>query len=163
MIEVKPLLPEHAKAILSIYEEGLQTGAATFNTVAPSWQEWDAGYLAHTRLVAVSGDWVLGWAALLPVSARPCYCGVAECSIYVTASRRGKGIGDLLMKAMIAESEVNGIWTLQSATLEKNKASMALQEKMGFRIVGYRERIAQLNGQWLNTVILERRSGITGN
>ena len=162
MIEVKPLSPEHADAILAIYGEGLQSGLATFNTVVPSWQEWDASHLPHTRLVAMEKNKVLGWIALLPLSSRACYKGVAEFSIYSAAESRGKGTGNLLMRAMIKESEANGIWTLQSSTFESNMASIELQKKSGFRAIGVRERIAQLNNVWHSTVMLERRSTITG-
>lgn len=162
MIQIQPLLPEHADAVLSIYAEGLQSGQATFNTVVPSWQEWDAVHLLHTRLVATENSGVLGWVALLPVSSRACYKGVAEFSIYIARESRGRGIGNLLIQAMIKESETHGIWTLQSATFESNTASIALQQKFGFRIIGVRERIAQLNNIWHNTVMLERRSKFTG-
>lgn len=162
MIQVQALLPEHAAAVLAIYDEGLQSGQATFNTVVPSWQEWDAAHLAHTRLIATENGKALGWVALLPVSARACYKGVAEFSIYIAKESRGRGIGNLLMEAMIKESEANGVWTLQSATFETNTTSIALQQKFGFRVIGIRERIAQLNTVWHNTVVLERRSKITG-
>jgi L-amino acid N-acyltransferase YncA len=162
MIEIKPLLSRYAAAVLSIYGEGLQSGSATFNTVIPTWEEWDASHLPHTRLVAIENDTILGWIALLPVSSRACYKGVAEFSIYVALANRGKGTGRLLMEAMIKESEANSIWTLQSSTFEKNISSIELQKKFGFRVIGYRERIAQLSNTWHNTVMLERRSKITG-
>ncbi len=162
MIQIQALLPEQADAVLAIYGEGLQSGQATFNTALPSWQEWDAAHLLHTRLIATENSKVLGWVALLPVSSRACYKGVAEFSIYIAKESRGRGIGNLLMEAMIKESEANGIWTLQSATFATNAASIALQQKFGFRIIGVRERIAQLNAVWHNTVMLERRSKCTG-
>ena len=152
------MLPEHAGAVLKIYEEGLATGQATFNTEVPTWEEWDKNHLPHSRLVALQGEDVVGWVALSPVSSRYCYRGVAEFSIYIRASQRGKGVGNLLMQHLIEESEANGIWTLYSATFAENTASIALQKKWGFREIGYRERIAQLNGIWHNTVLLERRS-----
>ncbi len=162
MITIQALLPAHAEAVLTIYGEGLQTGQATFNTVVPSWEQWDAAHLGNTRLVAIDDGHVAGWVALLPVSSRHCYRGVAEFSIYIAEKYRARGIGSLLMDAMIRESESNGIWTLQSATFETNTASIALQQKFGFRIIGVRERIAQLNKVWHNTVMLERRSKIAG-
>ncbi len=162
MIAIEPLLPAHASAVLRIYGEGLQTGNATFNTIVPLWDEWNSNHHLHTRFVAVEGKEVLGWVALSPVSSRECYSGVAEFSIYVGELYRGKGIANLLMQKMIEESEANGIWTLYSATFEKNTASIELQKKFGFRIIGYRERIAQLNNVWHNTVILERRSKLNG-
>ncbi len=150
--------PEHAGAVLQIYGEGLRTGFSTFNTEIPSWEDWDRNHLPHTRLVAIAAGEVMGWVALLPVSDRHCYRGVAEFSIYIAAAHRGTGIADLLMQHLIAESEANGIWTLQSATFAENTASLRLQERHGFRQVGYRERVAQLHGTWRNTILLERRS-----
>ena len=156
------MLPEHAGAVLRIYAEGLESGNATFNTVVPAWEEWNSNHHTHTRFVATENNEVLGWVALSLVSSRQCYSGVAEFSIYIAAAQRGKGIANLLMQKMIEESEANGIWTLYSATFEKNIASIALQKKFGFRVIGYRERIAQLHGVWHNTIMLERRSKITG-
>jgi len=162
MIEIVPITPAHAAQVLQIYEEGLATGQATFNTEVPSRETWDKGHLPHSRLVAVAEEKVLGWVALSPVSTRPCYRGVAELSIYIGEKSRGKGVGNLLLQHLIGESEANGIWTLHSSTFPENKASIRLQQKHGFREIGYRERIAQLNGVWRNTVLLERRSQIIG-
>ncbi|PRY14897.1 phosphinothricin acetyltransferase [Pontibacter ummariensis] len=162
MIEVIEMLSEHSEAVLRIYAEGLATGQATFNTAVPSWQEWDMGHLSHSRLVAVQDGNVQGWAALSPVSSRYCYRGVAEFSIYVGRANRGKGVGSLLMQHLIEESEVNGIWTLYSSTFPENAASVSLQKKCGFRMIGYREKISCLNGQWRDTVLLERRSSKVG-
>ena len=158
MIEIKTMQPEHAADVLRIYGEGLQTGLSTFNTEVPTWEEWDRNHLPHTRLVAVESEEVLGWVALLPVSARVCYRGVAEFSIYIAARHRGRGIADRLMQALIQESEANGIWTLQSSTFADNATSLRMQERHGFRQIGYRDRVAQLHGVWRNTVLLERRS-----
>ncbi|MDX5481445.1 MAG: N-acetyltransferase family protein [Hymenobacteraceae bacterium] len=162
MIEIKKMLPEHAGAVLKIYTEGLATGQATFNTEVPSWQEWDKGHLRHSRLVVLTDSSVLGWAALSPVSSRYCYRGVAEFSIYIGSESRGKGVGNLLMQRLIEESEANGIWTLHSSTFPENAASINLQKKHGFREIGYREKISWLNGQWRDTVLLERRSRKVG-
>ena len=156
------MLPVHAGAVLQIYKEGLDTGQATFNTEVPSWEQWDRGHHQHSRFVAIVGEKVAGWVALSPVSVRYCYRGVAEFSIYVSAAFRGQGVGDKLMQALIPESEANGIWTLHSSTFPENLASIKLQKKYGFREIGYREKIAALNGIWRDTILLERRSNITG-
>ncbi|MDO6388847.1 GNAT family N-acetyltransferase [Pontibacter sp. BT731] len=158
MIQLVAMQPEHAHEVLRIYGEGLETGFSTFNTEIPTWQEWDRNHLPHTRLVAIENDEVLGWVALLPVSSRACYRGVAEFSIYIGARHRGRGIADQLMRAMIEASEANGIWTLQSSTFADNTTSLRMQERHGFRRIGYRDRIAQLHGVWRNTILLERRS-----
>lgn len=144
-----------------IYEEGIATGLATFETAAPSWKEWDLLRLAHSRLVARE-ETIVGWAALSPVSNRACYTGVAEVGIYVAASARGRGVGRALLEALIESAEAHGVWTLQGATIAENAASLALQARCGFRVVGRRERIAKVAGIWHDTVLMERRSSKVG-
>jgi L-amino acid N-acyltransferase YncA len=148
--------------VRDIYLEGLATGNASFQTEAPDFPGWDIGHLEECRLVAREGAEMGGWAALSPVSQRACYTGVAEVSIYVAAAYRGKGVGRRLLDALIAESERNGIWTLQAGIFPENRASLALHERAGFRVVGRRERIGQRGGQWRDTVLLERRSKTVG-
>ena len=148
--------------IRGIYLEGIATGEATFETEAPSWEEWDAAHLSFGRLVARAGENVSGWAALSPVSRRKAYAGVAEVSVYVAARNRGKGVGRALLDRLIEESEQNGIWTLQAAVFPENAATLALHKRCGFREVGRRERISKLNGRWRDTILLERRSRIVG-
>ena len=149
-------------SVRAIYEEGIATGQATFETSAPDWTAWDAKHLASPRLVARDEE-VVGWAALSPVSARAVYRGVCEVSIYVAEHARGRGVGHKLLEALIAESEAAGIWTLQASIFPENEASVGLHLRHGFRVVGRRERIAQQHGIWRDTVILERRSLVTGN
>ena len=149
-------------AVRAIYLEGIATGEATFETEAPDWDEWDATHMSFARLVARAGDKVSGWAALSPVSRRKAYAGVAEVSVYVAAHRRGQGVGGALLERLIQESEENGIWTLQAAVFPENAATLALHKRCGFREVGRRERISKLNGNWRDTILLERRSEIVG-
>ena len=162
-MQLQPLTLAHWPQVRAIYEAGIATGNATFETQAPEWDAWDRAHLPHSRLVALdeSGA-VLGWVALSPVSSRLVYAGVAEESIYIAASARGQGVGRHLLQALVTSSEAHGIWTLQASTFEENAASIALHERVGFRIVGYRERIAQRHGTWRNTVLLERRSATVG-
>lgn len=148
--------------VRTIYLEGIATGNATFETTAPEWEAWNAGHLPHSRLVARRNAELLGWAALSPVSSRCVYGGVAEVSVYVAASGRGQGIGYALLQALIAESERNGIWSLQAGILPENVASLAIHRRAGFREVGRRERLSKLNGVWRDVVLLERRSQIVG-
>jgi L-amino acid N-acyltransferase YncA len=160
---IEPMTTAHAVDVLAIYEEGIAGRQATFETRTPSWQEWDAAHLAACRLVAREGEAVLGWAALSPVSRRRCYEGVAEASVYVRGSARGRGVGRVLLEALIAAAEERGIWTLQGSTFAENAASLRLQQRCGFRIVGRRERIARLDGSWRDTLLSERRSARVGN
>jgi phosphinothricin acetyltransferase len=161
-VAIEPLLPADWASVRDIYAEGIATGRATFEVEAPTWEQWDAGHLPSSRLVARCEGRIVGWAALSPVSHRPCYAGVAEVSVYVTASARGHGVGKALLQAVIAESERQGIWTLQGATFPENMASLRLQERCGFRVVGRRERVAQHFGVWRDTIITERRSSVAG-
>ena len=149
--------------VRAIYESGIATGHATFQTESPSWEVWDRGHLSTCRLVARDDSaGLLGWAALSPVSARPVYAGVAEVSVYVGASARGKGIGRLLLEALIVASEADGRWTLQAGIFPENVASLRLHESCGFRIVGRRERIGLHHGTWRDVILLERRSRRVG-
>jgi L-amino acid N-acyltransferase YncA len=145
-------------AVERIYAEGIATGDATFETEPPAWDAFDAGRLPGHRLVAVEGDEVVGWAALSPTSARACYAGVVEHSVYVSATARGRGIGRELLDALLASADDAGLWTVQTSIFPENIASLALHERAGFRVVGRRERIAQLNGAWRDTLLLERRA-----
>ena len=159
---IEPMTALDWPAVRDIYEQGIRTGDATFETAAPDWEHWDASHLPPCRLVARSGGVILGWAALSPVSKRPVYAGVAEASIYVAADARGRGVGAGLLSALIDASERAGIWTLQSSTFPENTASLALQQRQGFRIVGTRERIACREGRWRDVLLLERRSARVG-
>lgn len=150
-------------AVERIYLEGIADGNATFETESPGWEKWNTGHYAHSRLVAKENDQVVAWAALSPVSSRQVYRGVAEVSIYVAESARGKGIGKRLLAKLIRHSEQNEIWTLQAGIFPENTASIALHKSCGFREVGFRERIGQRGGRWRNTILLERRSPVVGN
>jgi len=154
--------PTDWEQVRAIYLEGIATGHATFETEAPSWEQWDAAHLSFARLVAREDHDVAGWAALSPVSQRCVYGGVAEVSVYVATSHRGSGMGRRLLAALISESERNGIWTLQAGMFPENAGSVALHRGCGFREVGRRERIGQLKGVWRDTILLERRSPVVG-
>jgi phosphinothricin acetyltransferase len=157
------MAPTDWDAVRAIYFEGIATGNATFETEAPTWEVWDRARLHSCRLVARSpAGPIVGWAALSPVSSRPAYAGVAEVSLYVTASARGQGVGKALFQALIAASEAAGVWTLQGAVFPENAASLALVKACGFREVGRRERIGQRDGVWRDTILVERRSRVVG-
>ncbi|HUK45451.1 MAG TPA: GNAT family N-acetyltransferase, partial [Gaiellaceae bacterium] len=119
---------------------------------------WDRSHLVGQRVVAMKEGRVLGWAALSSVSERCVYGGVTEVSVYVAASVRGRGIGRLLLEALIRRSELDGIWTIQAGIFPENAASIRLHESVGFRVVGVRERLGKLDGVWRDVVFLERRS-----
>jgi len=159
---IEPITAGDWEQVRAIYEEGIRSGNATFETSAPSWEQWDKAHLPFCRLVARSQGEVVGWAALSPVSARKAYAGVAESSIYVSEAAQGKGIGTALQEELTRQSEARGIWTLQGVVFPENTASLALLKKAGFREVGRRERISQLDGRWRDTILLERRSPVVG-
>lgn len=158
MVEIRALTTEDWPAVEAIYREGIATREATFETATPTWAEFDTGRLAGHRLVAVESSRVVGWAALSPTSARPCYAGVVEHSVYVARGWRGRGVGRSLLEALLAGADAAGLWTIQTSVFPENAASVALHERVGFRVVGRRERIAKLDGVWRDTLLLERRS-----
>jgi L-amino acid N-acyltransferase YncA len=159
-IDIAPMTEDHWEAVSGIFAQGIATGNATLETTLPTWEEWTARHLPACRLVTLCNDKVVGWAALSATSSRQVYRGVAEVSVYIAESARGQGIGATLLAKLIEESERNGIWTLQAGILAENAASIRLHEKAGFRIVGRRERIGCVHGQWRDTVLMERRSKI---
>ena len=161
-VSIEPMMPDDWPAVRAIYLEGIVTGNATFETAAPEWEKWDAAHIPSCRLVARANGEVLGWAALSAVSSRCVYAGVAEVSVYIAGSARGRGIGLQLMSALVAASEHAGIWTLQAGIFPENQASVRLHERCGFRIVGRRERLGQLKGTWRDVVLMERRSQVIG-
>lgn len=171
-----PMSPDHWPAVREIYREGIATGNATFETELPDWEKWDSSHRKDCRLVAVEPIdeavaefliplgklTVLGWAALSPVSSRRVYRGVAEVSVYVAAAARGRGVGKTLLQALVQESEVNGLWTLQAGVFPENMASITLHKSCGFRKVGIRRRIGKLADSWRDVILMERRSATVG-
>jgi L-amino acid N-acyltransferase YncA len=145
-----------------IYQEGIDTGDATFEIEAPDWEKWNEGHLSECRLVVRAGNEIVGWAALSPVSGRCVYSGVAEVSLYIKSTARNQGIGKALLEAVVQESERIGIWTLQGGTFPENAASLAIQKACGFREVGVREKVGCMNGKWRDVILTERRSKIVG-
>ena len=159
---LRPMNADDWQDVAEIYRQGIETGNATFQKEIPAWQKWNHDHLQCGRAVACTGGEIIGWAALSPVSGRCVYAGVAEVSVYVSAKFRGKHVGAALLHYLIIDSESQNIWTLQAGIFPENLASLKLHEQGGFRIVGYREKIGKMDGQWRNTVLLERRSNIAG-
>jgi phosphinothricin acetyltransferase len=162
-LDIRPMTAADWPEVSAIYEAGIATGDATFETAAPTYEAWDRSHLEDHRLVARSADGdIVGWAALSPVSDRCVYGGVAENSIYIHHDARGRGVGRVLLDRLISSSEGAGIWTLQTGIFPENVASLALHQRCGFRIIGTRQRIGQLDGVWRDTLLLERRSTVVG-
>lgn len=164
---IRPMCPEDWDAVHAIYAAGIATGEATFESEPPTWEAFDAVRLREHRLVAEDGGRVVGWAAVSRVSSREVYRGVVEHSIYVDPAIQGRGVGKLLLTALVDSTEAAGMWTIQSSIFPENTPSLALHRKLGFRVVGTRERIAQISqgpkaGHWQDTLLLERRSGVAG-
>jgi L-amino acid N-acyltransferase YncA len=162
-VQITAMLPEHAADVLAIYQLGIDEGQATFETLAPSWEAFNAAKLPDHRHVAVDADGsVLGWVAASAVSTRCVYAGVVEHSVYVHPNARGRGVGRALLDALIASTEAAGIWTIESGVFPENAASLALHQRAGFRAVGVRERLGQHHGVWRDVVLIERRSASIG-
>lgn len=157
---IRPMTDGDAAAVLAIYQAGIDTGDATFETTAPDWETFRAGRLPEHSLVATdpATGRVLGWAALSPVSDRCAYAGVAENAVYVHPDARGRGVGEALLRALVEGAEKAGIWTVQAGVFPENTASLALHAKVGFRVVGRRERLGRHYGRWRDVLLLERRS-----
>ena len=161
--EIREMQPQDGAKVIEIFQEGIDGGNATFDTTAPTWEVWDQKYFNMCRFVLEDTDEnVLGWAALQPISNRDCFKGVAEVSIYLKNEVQGKGLGSMLLRKLISDSEEHEFWTLQSGIFPENEASIYVHEKWGFKIVGKREKIGQMNGIWLDIVLLERRSKVVG-
>ena len=162
---VTPMTPEDWVGVRRIYEEGIATGHASFDTQVPEWDEWDEWDMNHLeacRLAARVDNEIAGWAALSPVSSRCIHAGVAEVSVYVGSGYRGRGVGKALMRELVDATERAGIWTLQGGVFPENVASIAPQKAFGFREVGRQERLGKLNGVWTDVLLMERRSRIVG-
>ncbi|MFF9852449.1 GNAT family N-acetyltransferase [Streptomyces litmocidini] len=158
-ITVAPLTADHADEVVAIYQAGIDEGNATFETVAPTWEQFDGAKLPEHRFVALGEDGrVLGWVAVTKVSDRCAYAGVVEHSVYVHPGARGRGVASVLLKALVDSTEAAGIWTIQSGVFPENSASLAVHARAGFRIIGTRERVGRHRGVWRDTVLVERRS-----
>ncbi|MFK4137488.1 GNAT family N-acetyltransferase [Streptomyces filamentosus] len=160
-ITLSPMTEAHAPAVLTIYQQGIDEGDATFETAAPAWSEFDASRLPGHRYVALDRRGrVVGWTAVSRVSARPAYAGVVEHSVYVSPAARGAGVGRTLLEALIASTEKAGIWTIQAGVFPENAASLALHGSVGFRVLGRRERVGRHHGVWRDVLLVERRSPV---
>lgn len=158
---IRPLRSDDWPAVRAIYKEGIRSGDATFETEPPSWERWDAAH-PQLRLVAEQDGSVVGWAALSPASARRCYRGVGEVSVYVAGGARGAGLGRTLLEELVERSEQAGYWTLTAGVFRENEASLRLHLGCGFREVGVREGLGESNGVWRDVLLLERRSRVVG-
>jgi L-amino acid N-acyltransferase YncA/DNA-binding transcriptional ArsR family regulator len=143
--------------VRDIYAEGIATRNATFETEVPPPDELASTWLSGHRWVAELDSRVVGWTAVSPVSRRECYAGVGETSVYVTEAARGRGVGKALLWRQVNEADKAGLWTLQTSIFPENRASIALHHAAGYETLAVRSRIARLDGQWRDTVLLERR------
>ena len=155
---IEELQPEHWPGVVRVFEDGIATRNATFETETPTWEAWDSSHVPEHRLVALHGGEVVGWAAVSPVSDRCCYGGVVENSVYVAESVRGQGVGQRLLEELIASTEAAGIWTIEAGMFPENDGSIRLHERVGFEVVGRRKRLGKLDGVWRDVLLLERRS-----
>jgi L-amino acid N-acyltransferase YncA/DNA-binding transcriptional ArsR family regulator len=156
-VAVRVMRGRDLSAVRRIYRAGIETGDATFETAVPERDAFERRWLPGHRWVAVLAGRIAGWSALAPASSRQCYRGVAETSVYVDESARGRGVGTALLQRTVGAADDGGLWTLQTAIFPENRASLALHRRAGFRTVGVRERIGRLDGRWRDTVFMERR------
>jgi L-amino acid N-acyltransferase YncA len=161
-LEIRKMRPEDWPQVADIHAAGIGTGNATFETEPPTWPSWDCSHRDDLRLVGLVAGLVVGWAAAGGVSDRCCYAGVAEHSVYVRPGYQGRGIGRALLNALIDAATEAGVWTLQTGIFPENRSSLALHVACGFRVVGRREKLGQLNSVWRDVLLLERRSNLVG-
>lgn len=160
-VVVRAMTPQDWPSVARIYAEGIATRDATFETTVPAWADWDAAHTVEHRWVADAGE-VRGWVACSRVSSRCVYAGVLELSVYVAEAARGRGVGSALLAALVRSTEAAGVWTLETGIFPENTASLALHARHGFRVIGTRERVGQMDGTWRDVVLLERRSPVVG-
>ena len=161
--EIREMQPSDGEKVIEIFQEGINGGNATFEQNVPTWEAWDNKFFKICRFVLEDeNENIVGWAALQPISDRDCYKGVAEVSIYLKNEFQGKGLGKMLLRKLILDSEEHEFWTLQSGIFPENEASINVHLNLGFRNVGTRERIGQMNGVWRDVILLERRSAVVG-
>ncbi len=158
-ISIRALESEDWPAVRRIYGDGIATGIATFDTTVPTRASLDSAWSPGHRWIAEVDGVIAGWTVLSPVSGRECYSGVAESTVFVGAAHRGRGVGKALIHQQIDAADVDGLWTLQTTVFTANRAGIALHHSAGYRTVGVRERIAQVDGVWHDTVLMERRAG----
>ncbi|MCA6066472.1 N-acetyltransferase family protein [Chryseobacterium sp. RG1] len=159
--ELREMLPSDEARVLEIFQQGVNGGMATFETTVPTAEAWNMDYFNDCRWVLENEtNEVVGWCALKPVSKREVYKGVAEVSIYFEDNYQGKGLGSVLLKKMILDSENHGFWTLQANIFSENEASLRFHQKNGFRIVGMRKKLGKLKGEWKDVIMLEKRSEV---
>ena len=167
-LSIEPLQAQHWAAVRAIYQAGIGTGHATFESHAPdSFEHWLQGHVPELCLVAIDAGTPLGWAALGRASTRSVYAGVADESVYVAPSHARRGVGRSLLAALIRQSEERGYWTLQAGVFPENIASIALHRALGFDALGLRRRIGRMSygpmaGRWRDVLFLERRSRRVG-
>lgn len=159
--EIREMLPDDEPKVLEIYKQGIDGGMATFETEVPNREVWNTEFFNDCRWVLENeNNEVVGWCALKHVSKRECFKGVADVSIYLDNKYQGLGLGSVLLKKMILDSENHGFWTLQANIFPENEASIRFHQKNGFKNVGLHKKIAKLNGEWKDLISYERRSEI---
>ena len=167
-VRIIRLTAAHADDVIRIYQLGIDGRLATFETEAPTWAEFDASRLPGHRFVAVDDHGVvLGWVAVTAVSSRQAYAGVVEHSVYVDPQSQGRGVGRLLLEGLVDSTERAGIWTIQSGIFPENTASLALHQRVGFRVVGTRRSVGRMThgplaDRWRDVILIERRSERVG-
>jgi L-amino acid N-acyltransferase YncA len=156
-VHIESMRPDDWGAVERILAEGIATGDSTFETETPSWEDWDADHLREMRLVAREDGEVLGWAAASRISVRDVYRGVVECSVYVARDARGRGVGEELLPALLEAAAAAGVWTVEAIVFVENEASARMVRDAGFRLVGRRERLGEVNGRWRDVLLFEWR------
>jgi len=111
---------------------------------------------AYPALVAAVGDEVVAFGALAPYRAKPSYARTAEDSVYVKDGWRGKGLGGLILEALIDRARCCGHHSMIARVIADNETSLRLHQRHGFARVGREQQVAFKLGRWLDVVTLQR-------
>ena len=156
-MQVRSAAPNNSAIIAHIYNQGIEDRVATFETrlrTAEDVQAWFDG--VHPVLVVEDESEIIAFASTSAYSARECYGGIVECSVYVKRDMRGRGVGRIALEALIRAAEEAGFWKLVSRVFVENNASRALVRSLGFREVGIYKKHAKLDDVWRDVIIVER-------
>ncbi|MGL5150131.1 MAG: GNAT family N-acetyltransferase [Clostridium sp.] len=158
-MEIKLFSKEHFKEISNIFDYYINEGKSTFRDKTPTCDEWIKGHVLNLTFVLIQNNTVIGFTGISKVSEREVYSGVGEVCIYIHPKFTNKGLGKLLLRYLVLQSEEKGFWTLNSNIFLNNEASIKLHKECGFNIVGVKKSLGKdIFGSWMDVMLMEKRS-----
>ena len=165
---IRPCRETDMAAITEIYAHHVLHGSASFETIPPSLDEMQrrrADIIGRSLpyLVAENDGDVVGYAYAGTYRPRAAYRGTVENSVYIRHDLIGRGIGKLLLDALIRECEARDLRQMIAVIGDSaHVASIRLHERCGFRLIGVLSSVGYKHGRWLDSVLMQRALG-TGN